>query len=165
MNDTGLWRSSLPIQGSNLADDGFVAEIDTEPAPKEREPVVKDKISTTQQEKDVVTTNTDAISTTVTTTPKRTSTNVPTIIVTPNTDTEKRKSTPDTSSRFICQPVKVAKVLFKQTYKRAVHPLEKGQIVASEHMATNVLEPSKEHDNCPCNFDRSPGSMESDGML
>ena len=32
-------------------------------------------------------------------------------------------------------------------------------------MATNVLKPSNKHDTCPCNFDGSPGSMESDGML
>ena len=46
-----------------------------------------------------------------------------------------------------------------------MHSLEKGQIVVPEQMATNVLEPSTNHPACPCNYDGSPGSMESDGML
>ena len=147
-----MWRSSISVQRSSIADDGFDSEIGVDTASKENGPV----------------TNTDRISTTTVTTPQRMSTNVPIITVTPNTDVEKSGATPDTSNRFVCQPVnaaKTAKVLFKPTYERAVHPLEYGQIVSPEQMATNVLEPSNKHDNCPFNFDGSPGSMESDGML
>ena len=89
----------------------------------------------------------------------------PIITLTPNTDADKSKATSDTCSRFICQPVNAAKVLFKPTYQRAIHPLENGQNVSQEQMATNVLEPSTNHDCCPCNYDGSPGSMESDGVL
>ena len=135
-NESGLWRPSLPVHDASLADEGFDAEIDS-----------------------------SHISTPVNT-PQR-SNNAPVVTVTPNTDTQKRKaSSPDD----FCQPVgtpvaKVGNVLFKQSYKRAVHPLEEGQIVVPEQMATNVLEPSTKHPACPCNYDGSPGSMESDGML
>ena len=135
--DTTLWRPSLPVHDASLADEGFDAEIDS-----------------------------SNISAAAVNTPQR-SNNTPVVTVTPNTDTQKRKaSSPDD----FCQPVgtpvdKVAKVLFKPTYNRAVHELEKGQIVVPEQMATNVLEPSTNHPACPCNYDGSPGSMESDGML
>ena len=151
-DETCSWRSSIPVQKSSIADDGFDSEVGIDTASKENGPV----------------TNTDRISTTTVTTPQRMSTNAPIIIVTPNTDVEKSRATPDTCNRFICQPVnaaKTAKVLSKPTYERAVHPLEYSQIVSPEQMATIFLEPSNKHDNCPCNCDGSPGSMESDGML
>ena len=168
-DETILWQSSLPVQRSSLADEGFVARDNTDQASKEIEPVptntgndnslttsvARCAISTTQQQEDC----------TIFSTLQRASTNAPVITVTPNTDGDKSKATPDPCSRFICQPVKTAKVLFRPTYQRSIHPLEKEQNVSQEQMATNVLEPSINHDCCPCNYDGSPGSMESDGML
>ena len=60
-----------------------------------------------------------------------------------------------------CTPIKET---HHPVYKKVTYLLEYGQVVVPEHMSSNVLTPSKEHPTCPCNYDESPGSMESDGM-
>ena len=124
-NIAGMWMLSLSQQESSLADDGAVAE-----------------------------TNTDL--------------QIP--AVTPNTDIAQDHErclspTPVARSLNFCQPTRDTESIHQSTHRRAVHPLEQGQIVSPEQMSTNVLEPSTEHQNCPCNYDGSPGSMESNGML
>ena len=150
---SGLWTSSIPTKLSTLADDGSVAES---------------AIKTTQLD-----TTTEKY-TGPTTPSNRASTNLPPSqppIVTPTTDVHTQNckccppATPTARTLVFCEPTKETKEQYQPTYKRVVHPLEHGQIVAPEHMSTNVLEPSEGHPSCPCNYDGSPGSMESDGML
>ena len=157
-----MWMFSLSQQESSLADDGAVAETNTDLHLNETESVNIEKTTRGQENDNFITL----------TTPRRTQNDISLLVpaVTPNTDIAQDherclSTTPVARSLNFCQPTRDSKSTHKSTYRRAVHPLEQGQIVLPEQMSTNVLEPSTEHQNCPCNYDGSPGSMESNGML
>ena len=56
-------------------------------------------------------------------------------------------------------------MVYTPDYDRYKHPLEEGQTVSPAKIETNMVIPSSLHKYCPCNYDGSPGSMESSGMM
>ena len=154
-DDAPLWSSSFIRPTSTLADDGAVAE------------------STTQSEPKPAPTKKGNITVPVVTSCRRTFILPPPPTVSPTANSPSvcshkdcvscPRSPPSVSYPVLyCTPTKDE--VHQPRYTRATHQLEQGQIIGPEHMSTNLLEPSKDH-SCPCNYDGSPGSMESDGML
>ena len=49
-------------------------------------------------------------------------------------------------------------------YEKYKHLLEEAHIISPSEMETNIAIPLSQNEDCPCNYDGSPGSVEISGM-